>query len=83
MSKNLHSERGTTYASHRHRPGHEPAVAEWKTPERAVEASQRAAAGTTLPPEFYGARGDFKSTPPHDAEGRIGADGHDTPTAKR
>ena len=74
-----HSERGTTYTSARHRPGNQPAVVEHNVPERAVEGSQRAAAGTALPPEFF--KGGFKPSPDHEAEGRIGAHGHDT--AKR
>jgi len=68
--KNYHSERGTTFTSVRHRPGHEPAVAENKVPERAVEGSQRAAATTTLP-QYYG--GDFKPSLDREAEDRIGA----------
>lgn len=69
--KNPHKERGTTYTSERHRPGHEPAVAANKVPERAVEGSQRAAAATTLSPEIYG--GGFKPSPQREAEDRVGA----------
>jgi hypothetical protein len=35
-----------------------------------VEGSQRAATATTLPPEVF--KGDFKPSPEHEAEGRIG-----------
>lgn len=72
--KSHHSERGTTFTSVRHRPGHEPTAAEHKVPERAVEHSQRGATASSLPNEFY--NGDFKSSPAREAEGRIGADQH-------
>lgn len=72
--KNRHSETGTTFTSIRHRPGHEPTVAEHAAPERAVEQSARAAPATTLPPENYG-HGGFKPSPAHEAEGRIGVKG--------
>jgi hypothetical protein len=78
--KHHQSERGTTFTSVRHRPGVPPVSAESKTPERAVEGSQRGATGGgALPEQFY--RGDFKPSPQHEAEGRIGANSHDT--AKR
>ena len=72
--KSSHTERGTTYSSHRHRPGQEPTHAESKTPERAVEDSHRGAISAQLPPQTYGHAGDFKRSPPHEAEGRIGTD---------
>jgi hypothetical protein len=68
--KSHHTEKGTTFQSIRHRPGEHPHAAESKTPERAVEASQRAAKSSAMPDEFY--KGDFKNSPAHEAEGRIG-----------
>jgi|HubBroStandDraft_4_1064222.scaffolds.fasta_scaffold01490_13 hypothetical protein len=70
--KNRHAERGTTYTSLRHRPGEHPTVAESKTPERSVEGSMRGAQEASMPPEMYGARGDFKPSPEHEAESRVG-----------
>jgi hypothetical protein len=77
--KHHRHERGTNYTSVRHRPGESPVAAEHPVPERSVEHSQSAATASTLPREFYA--GDFKPSPEHEAEGRIGAHGHDT--AKR
>lgn len=72
--KSSHTTRGSDYTSIRHRPGKEPTHAESKTPERAVEDSHRGATSAQLPPEAYGQAGDFKRSPTHEAEGRIGTD---------
>ena len=76
----MKSERGTTYHSHRHRPGHAPTSAESKTPERAVENSHRGAAASG--PAEINKGGDFKRTPEHEAEARIGANVARAPAVK-